>query len=84
MDEELRRRAIGGEEVITSRPADLLSDELDTLRNEIGDLAQSEEDVLTYAMFPDLGKTFLTQRRDGTLRGRGAPPTPEQRTRRRR
>lgn len=66
-NKELRRRAIGGEEVITSRPADLLSDELDTLRSEIGDLAQSEEDVLTYAMFPDLGKTFLTQRRDGTL-----------------
>jgi pyruvate carboxylase subunit B len=67
VNEELRRRAIGGEEVITSRPADLLSDELDTLRSEIGHLAQSEEDVLTYAMFPDLGKTFLTQRRDGTL-----------------
>lgn len=67
VNKELRRRAIGGEEVITSRPADLLSDELDTLRSEIGDLAQSEEDVLTYAMFPDLGKTFLTQRRDGTL-----------------
>ena len=74
VDEELRRRAIGGEEVITSRPADLLSDELDTLRNEIGDLAQSEEDVLTYAMFPDLGKTFLTQRRDGTLEAEALLP----------
>ena len=74
VDEELRRRAIGGEEVITSRPADLLSDELDTLRNEIGDLALSEEDVLTYAMFPDLGKTFLTQRRDGTLEAEALLP----------
>jgi pyruvate carboxylase subunit B len=74
VNEELRRRAIGGEEVITSRPADLLSDELDTLRGEIGDLAQGEEDVLTYAMFPDLGKTFLTQRRDGTLEAEALLP----------
>jgi pyruvate carboxylase subunit B len=72
--EELRRRAIGGEEVITSRPADLLSDELDTLRSEIGDLATCEEDVLTYAMFPDIGRTFLTQRRDGTLQAETLQP----------
>jgi pyruvate carboxylase subunit B len=64
---EVRRMAVGGEEVIDVRPADLLPAELHKLREQIGELAQSEEDVLTYAMFPDIGKTFLEQREAGTL-----------------
>ena len=67
VDNELRRKAVGSEDVIDVRPADLLPAELDKLRGDIGDLAKSEEDVLTYAMFPDLGKTFLEQRAAGTL-----------------
>jgi len=64
---DLQKRAIGNEAIIEGRPADLLEPELNKLRNEIGDLAKSEEDVLTYAMFPDLGKEYLQQRQDGTL-----------------
>ena len=64
---KLRRQAIGNEEVIDSRPAELIPPELDKLRKEIGDLAQNEEDVLTYAMFPDIGRDFLQQRTAGTL-----------------
>lgn len=64
---ELQKKAIGNEVIHEGRPADLLSDELDKLRQEIGDLALNEEDVLTYAMFPDLGKDFLQQRKAGTL-----------------
>jgi pyruvate carboxylase subunit B len=67
VDAELRRRAIGSEEPIDCRPADLIDDELEALRGEIGDLAQSEEDVLTFAMFPDLARGFLEQRAAGTL-----------------
>lgn len=67
INKALQKQAIGNEEVIECRPADLLSAELTKLKDDIGDLAQSEEDVLTYAMFPDLGREFLTQRRDGTL-----------------
>ncbi len=67
VNEDLRQRAVGKEEVVDVRPADLLPPELDKLRAEIGDLAESEEDVLTYAMFPDIGKTFLEQRAGGTL-----------------
>jgi len=63
----VRRQAIGNEEVIDIRPAELLPPELDKLRKEIGDLAQSEEDVLTFAMFPDIGRDYLQQRADGTL-----------------
>ncbi|MEX1665501.1 sodium-extruding oxaloacetate decarboxylase subunit alpha [Zhongshania arctica] len=67
VNKELRARAIGAEDVIDVRPADLLKPELVKLRKEVGDLAKSEEDVLTYAMFPDLGRTFLTEREAGTL-----------------
>ena len=67
VNEELRAKAIGSEDVIDVRPADLLPPELNKLRADIGDLAEGEEDVLTFAMFPDLGREFLQQRRDGTL-----------------
>ena len=63
----VRRQAIGNEEVIDIRPAELLPPELVKLRNEIGDLAHSEEDVLTYAMFPDIGREYLQQRANGIL-----------------
>jgi len=64
---DVQRQAIGKENVIDVRPADLLDDEMDKLRQVVGDLAESEEDVLTYAMFPEIGKEFLEQRRNNTL-----------------
>lgn len=67
VNEALRSKAVGNEIVMEGRPADDLEPELDNLRKEIGPLAKSEEDVLTYAMFPDLGREFLQQREDGTL-----------------
>ena len=67
MDEDIRRQAIGTADVITVRPADLLDDEMESLRTGIGDLAKTEEDVLTCAMFPDIGQEFLQQRAAGTL-----------------
>ena len=63
----VRQMAIGNEDVIDCRPADLLQPEMDNLREEIGALATSEEDVLTYAMFPEVGRTFLEERNAGTL-----------------
>ncbi|WP_027857773.1 sodium-extruding oxaloacetate decarboxylase subunit alpha [Marinobacterium jannaschii] len=68
VDEQLLKKAIGNESVDVGRPADLLQPELNALRSEIGSLAESEEDVLTYAMFPDLGREFLQQRADGNLK----------------
>ena len=50
-----------------SRPADSIAPEMEKLRAKIGDLATCEEDVLTFAMFPDIGREFLQQRLDGTL-----------------
>jgi len=67
VNSDVRRKAIGNEDVIDVRPADLLKDEMDRLRNEIGEIAKSEEDVLSYAMFPEIGRDFLEQRANNTL-----------------
>lgn len=67
VDEQVRRLAIGNQQVITYRPADDIKPEMDRLRAEIGALAKSEEDVLTYAMFPEVGRLFLEERAAGTL-----------------
>jgi len=67
INETVRNMAIGDEEVITCRPADLLEPEMDRLRHEIGELAKNEEDVLTYAMFPEVGRVFLEERAAGKL-----------------
>jgi pyruvate carboxylase subunit B len=53
---------------ITCRPADLLEPEMAKLQAETERLAQSDEDVLTYAMFPDIGQTFLQERNAGSLK----------------
>jgi len=64
---ELRRKAIGDEEPITCRPADLLEPEMDKAREEIGDLAQSEEDVISYAIFGPVAREFLECRASGGM-----------------
>ncbi len=63
----VRRLAIGNHDVIEERPADLLPDEMDTLTREIGELAKSPEDILSYAMFPEVGREFLEDRQAGKL-----------------
>lgn len=62
VNEEVRKKAIGNEEVITCRPADLIGPELEKYRKEAGDLAKSEEDVLSYALFPQVASKFLAKR----------------------
>ena len=74
VNEELKRRAIGNEEVIDVRPADLIPNELHKLREQIGALAKSEEDVLTFAMFPDIGRKFLEEREAGALQPESLMP----------
>ena len=64
---QVQHMAIGNEDVIDCRPADLIKNEMDKLRKEIGQLARNENDVLTYAMFPDIGRTFLEEREQGKL-----------------
>jgi oxaloacetate decarboxylase alpha subunit len=59
---ELHKRVLGDETPISGRPADLLEPELEKAKAEIGDLAKSEEDVLSYALFPQVAKEFLANR----------------------
>ena len=68
---ELQARVLNGAEAITCRPADLLSPELANLRQELADKAkeqqillegQDDDDVLTYALFPQIGLQFLKNR----------------------
>ncbi|MDH5728374.1 MAG: sodium-extruding oxaloacetate decarboxylase subunit alpha [Gammaproteobacteria bacterium] len=76
VNQTVRKDAIGDEKAITCRPADLIDPEMDKLRKEIADLAESEEDILTYAMFPELGRDFLQQRKAGNLQPEPLePPT---------
>ncbi|KTD55439.1 sodium-extruding oxaloacetate decarboxylase subunit alpha [Legionella quateirensis] len=63
----LCKKAIGNTDVIDVRPADLLPNELDQLRKEVDELALCDEDVLIYAMFPEIGRQFLEQRNNDKL-----------------
>ena len=65
LDPEIKKKAIGDEEPIDCRPADLIPPGLEQARAEIGDLAQSEEDVISYALFPQVARPFLERRQNG-------------------
>ncbi|MBO4941082.1 MAG: oxaloacetate decarboxylase subunit alpha [Clostridia bacterium] len=62
VNEEVRKLAIGDDEVITVRPADLLEPELEKYREETKGIAKCEEDVLSYALFPQVAKKFFETR----------------------
>lgn len=64
---DVQKQAIGDTEVITCRPADMLEPEMAKLTNDVERIAHNEEDVLTYAMFPDIGETFLQERNANSL-----------------
>ena len=59
LDPEVKKLIIGDEEVITVRPADLIGNELETIKDEVKDLAQNDEDVLAYALFPQIAPKYL-------------------------
>lgn len=59
---EVVKKCIGDTEAITCRPADLIPDELETLENEMKQWKQQDEDVLTYALFPQVALDFFKYR----------------------
>jgi oxaloacetate decarboxylase alpha subunit len=65
IDPDVKRLAIGDEEPINCRPADLLEPAMDKAREELDGLARTEEDVLTYALFPQVARPFLERRAHG-------------------
>ena len=72
-NQELQMRVLDGAQAITCRPADLIEDELEKLTTELRGLAKEKniklapgereiDDVLTYALFPQVGLKFLQNR----------------------
>ncbi|MBQ9354363.1 MAG: oxaloacetate decarboxylase subunit alpha [Clostridia bacterium] len=64
VNEEVRKKAIGDDKVITCRPADLIEPELEKYRKEMEEkgIGKSEEDILSYALFPQVAEKFFAFR----------------------
>lgn len=68
---DVQARVLGDVTPITDRPADHIAPELEKARQDIGDLAHSEEDVLSYVIFPQVARDFFE------WRATGGKPEPE-------
>lgn len=62
VNEEVRKKIIGDDEIITCRPADLLEPEFEKLKEQYKDLARSDEDVLSLALFESVATAFLKKK----------------------
>ncbi len=62
MNPEVQKKAIGDQKPITCRPADLIPPQLDKFRKEAAQYIQQDEDVLTYALFPQVATEFFKYR----------------------
>ncbi len=65
VDEEIRKKIIGDDEVITYRPADKIEPQFEMYKEKYKDLIKSDEDVLTCALFEAKAVKFLTERNNG-------------------
>jgi pyruvate/oxaloacetate carboxyltransferase len=65
ISDEVRKLVAPGETPITCRPADDLKPELENARKEAGALARSDEDVLSYVLFPQVAREFFEWREAG-------------------
>jgi len=72
VNEDVRRKCIGDDKVISYRPADDIAPELEGYRKEILQYSQQEEDVLSYALFPQVATKFFQWRQAQQLK---ADPT---------
>ena len=68
VNEEVRKKCIGDEKVITHRPADDIAPELEGYRKEIRQYSQQEEDVLSYALFPQVATKYFQWRQAQQLK----------------
>ncbi len=62
VDPAIREKIIGNDEVITCRPADLLEPEFEKLKEQYKDIAKSDEDVLSLALFENVAVNFLKKK----------------------
>ncbi len=63
IDPEIQKQILGDEQPITGRYADTLAPIVEPTREKLGDLAKSDEDVLSYIAFPNLAEKFLEERK---------------------
>ncbi len=59
VSDEIRKLIVGDEEIITCRPADLLTETFADIKAECSDIVSEDEDVLTYAMFPAVAREYF-------------------------
>ena len=62
VSDEVKRNIVGDEVIFTGRPADLMENEYEEIKEEAGNLVKNTEEVLTYAMFPQVAKTYFENR----------------------
>ena len=62
VNEEIRKKAIGDDPIITCRPADNIAPEFEKYKEETKGIAKSDEDVLSYALFPQVAQKFFDVR----------------------
>ena len=62
INEEVRRKIIGDQEPITCRPADLIPPQLPKFEEEVAQWKQQDEDVLSYALFPQVAVDYFKYR----------------------
>lgn len=60
--DDIKEKIIGNEEIITCRPADLIQPQLETLKEEMKEYNEQQEDVLSYALFPQIAENFFKER----------------------
>lgn len=63
IDPEIQKQILGDEKPLTVRYADTLEPVVDKTREKLGDLARSDEDVLSYIAFPNLAEKFFEERK---------------------
>ena len=68
VNEEVRRKVIGDAEVISCRPADLLKPELEEYKKQAAEYVQQPEDVLSYALFPQVAEKYFQYRQAQSMK----------------
>ena len=67
ISDEIRQKIIGDEEIITVRPADLLESGWEKAKQEVAEWAESDEDILTYVLFPQVALKYFEWRKSKGL-----------------
>lgn len=77
LDSTVRNQSLEGEAPVTGRPADNLDPELEDAKHELAKRQVTEEDVLSYALFPSIALQFIDERERGELKPEKLEPHPK-------